>query len=143
MLRNRFPLKMKGKAYHCCIRSAILYGSKAWSLKENEKAILRRTTRAMVRAMVRAICGQKVVDRKMTEEQMDMLGLKETTDWLATANRVRWYGHVLRRDDNSVLRVALDLQVSRKRKRGQLKTWKKEVKQETEKIDLKKYDALR
>ena len=28
------------------------------------------------------------------------------------------YGHVLRRDDDSVLRVALDLEVSGKRKRG-------------------------
>ena len=48
-----------------------------------------------------------MVDRKTTEEQMDMLGLKETIDRLATANGVRWYGHVLRRDDDSVLRVAL------------------------------------
>ena len=31
--------------------------------------------------MVRAMCNQKVVDRKTTEEQMDMLGLKETLDW--------------------------------------------------------------
>ena len=67
---------------------------------------------------------------------MDMLGLKETIGRLATANGVRWYGHVLRRDDNSVLRVALNLEVSGKRKRGRLKkTW--------EKIDLKKEDALR
>ena len=51
----------------------VLYGSEAWCLQENEKAILRRTERAMVRAM----CGQKVVDRKTTEEQMDMLRLKE------------------------------------------------------------------
>ena len=85
MLGNRFPLKMKGNVYRCCVRSAILYGSETWCLKENEKAILRRTERAMVRAM----CGQKVVDRKTTEEQMDMLGLKETIDRLATANGVR------------------------------------------------------
>ena len=39
--------------------------------------------------MVRAMCGQKVVDRK-TEEQMKMLGLKETIDWLAPANGVKW-----------------------------------------------------
>ena len=51
--------------------------------KENEKAILRRTERAMVRAM----CGQKVVDKK-TEEQINMLGLKETIDWLAKANEL-------------------------------------------------------
>ena len=113
LLGNRFPLKMKGKVYHCCVRSATLYGSETWCLKENEKAILRRTEKAMVRAM----CSQKVVDRKMTEEQIDMLGLKETIDWLATMNGVRWYGHVLRRDDDSVLRVALNLEVTGKRKR--------------------------
>ena len=74
---------------------------------------------------------------------MDMLGLKETIDWLATANGVRWYGHVLRRDHNSVLRVALDLEVSGKRKREQLKkTWKKQVEEKTKKIGLKKKHAL-
>ena len=51
--------------------------------KENEKAILRRTERAMVRAM----CSQKVVDKK-TEEQINMLGLKETIDRLAKANEL-------------------------------------------------------
>ena len=129
LLGNRFPLKMKGKVYCSCVRSAILYGSETWCLKENEKAILRRTKR---------------VDRKTTEEQMDMLGLKETIDRLAAANGVRWYGHVLRTDDNSVLRVALNLEMSGKRKRGQpKKTWKKQVEKETEKIGLKKEDALR
>ena len=68
--------------------------------------------------MVRAMCGHKVVDRKTTEEQMDMLRLKETIDRLATANGVRWCGHVLRRNNNSVLRVALDLEVIVKRKQG-------------------------
>ena len=42
---------------------------------------------------------------------------------------------MLRRDDDSVLRVALNLEVSGKRK--------KQVEEETEKIGLKKEDALR
>ena len=67
---------------------------------------------------MRAMCSQKVIDRKTTEEQMDKLGLKETRDRLATINRIRWYGHVLRRNVDSVLRVALDLEVSGKRKQG-------------------------
>ena len=62
--------------------------------------------------MVRAMCGQKVEDRKTTEEQMDMLGLTETIDQLAPANEVRCYRHMLRRDDDSVLRVALNLEVT-------------------------------
>ena len=52
--------------------------------------------------MVRAMCNQKVVDTKTTQEQMDTLGLKENIDLLATANEVKWYGHMLRRDDSSV-----------------------------------------
>ena len=49
---------------------------------------------------------------------------------------------VLRRDDDRVLRVTLDLEVSGKRKRGRpKKTWKKQV-EETEKIGLKKEVAL-
>ena len=73
LLGNRFPLRMKGKVYCCCVRSAIPYGSETWCLKETEKAILRR----MERVAVRAMCVQKIVDRKTTEEQMDMLGLEE------------------------------------------------------------------
>ena len=29
LLKNEFPLRIKGKVYCCCVRSAILYGSKA------------------------------------------------------------------------------------------------------------------
>ena len=49
---------------------------------------------------------------------------------------------MLRRDDDDgVLRVALDLEVSGNRKRAQpKKTWKKQV--EVENIDLKKEDGL-
>ena len=81
---NRFPLNMKGVVYRYCVRSAILYGSETWGLKENKKAILRKTERAMVKAMY----GRKVVDKKTTQE-MDMLGLKETLDGLAKSNGIR------------------------------------------------------
>ena len=50
---------------------------------------------------------------------------------------------MLRRDDDGVLRVALDLEVSGKGKRGRpKKTWKKQVEEETEKIGPKKEDTL-
>ena len=52
--------------------------------------------------------------------------------------------HVLRRDDDSVLGVALNLEMSGKRKRGRSKkTWRKQVEEETETIGLMKEDALR
>ena len=45
---RRFSLKMKGKVYKSSLRSAMLYGSEAWCLREKEMAILRRTERAMI-----------------------------------------------------------------------------------------------
>ena len=61
----------------------------------SEMTVLRRTKRAMVRAM----CGTKLMEKKRTEDLMEMLGLKETVVQMAKANGVRWYGYVLRRDD--------------------------------------------
>ena len=41
---------------------------------------------------------------------MFMLGLNEIIDPLATANSVRWYDYVLRRENGHIL-MALDLEV--------------------------------
>ena len=46
---------------------------------------------------------------------MLMLGLIETTDQFAMANSVRWFGHVLRREDGHVLRRALMFEVEDQR----------------------------
>ena len=109
---KRFLLKLKGMVYRSCVRSVMLYGSETWCLRENEAAILRRTERAMVTTM----CGAKLMEKKRTEDLMEMLGLKETAVQMAKANGVRWYRHVLRRDDGHVLRKALEFEVRGKRK---------------------------
>ena len=46
---------------------------------------------------------------------MLMMGLNESSDQLAMASSVRWYGHVLRREDGHVLRRALDFEVDGQR----------------------------
>ena len=66
--------------YPSCVRSAMLYGSETWCLRENEMAILRRTERAM--------SGAKLMEKKRTEDLMEMLGLKETAVQMAKANGV-------------------------------------------------------
>ena len=40
---------------------------------------------------------------------------------LAMANSVRWYGHVLRIENDHVLRMALNIDVEGERKKGRLK----------------------
>ena len=121
-----------------CVRSAMLHGSETWCLRENEMVILRRTERAMVRSM----CGVKLVDRKNTEELMKMLGLKETLDKMAKVNGVRWYGNVVSRDDESILKKVMMFEVNGPRKRGRPKqTWKKQVEENIKKIGLRVEEA--
>ena len=77
----------------------MLYGSETWCLGQNEIGILQITERAMVRSM----CGVKLVDKKSTKDLMLLLDLNESMDQLVRANSVRWYGRVLRKDKNNFL----------------------------------------
>ena len=101
---KKFSLKMKGRIYQSCVRSAMLNGSETWCLRENETAILRRTEKAMMKAM----CGVKIIEKR-SQKLVSLLGFKDTLDGLARASGLRWYGHVLRRDNGDVLRRALNL----------------------------------
>ena len=95
------------------------------------------------RAMVRAMCCAKLMENKRTEDLMEMLGLKETVVQMAKANGVRWYGHVLRRDDGLVLRKVLEFEVRGKRKPGQpMKSWKMQVEKESKSVGLEKKDSM-
>ena len=47
------------------------------------------------------------MEKKRTEDLMEMLGWKETVAEMAKVNGVRWYGHVLRRNDGHVLSVGV------------------------------------
>ena len=129
---------LKAAVYKSYVRSAILHGSKTCCLKESEMGILRRTERSMVRAM----SGVQLIDRKRSVVLMFMLGLKETIDQLAMANSVRWFGHILRREDGHLLRRALDFEVDGQRKKLRPKRrWKKKFEEESVKGGLRREDA--
>ena len=61
----------------------MLYGKEAWCLRENEMAILRRTVKAVMRAM----CGVNLIE-KSSQELVNLLGLKDALDALARSSGV-------------------------------------------------------
>ena len=134
---RRYSLRVKGMVYRSFVRYAMLYESETWCLRETKMAILRTQ-----RAMVRSMCGVKLVDKKKMEDLMEMLSLKETLDRMAKANGVRWYGHVIRRDDDNILKKAMMMEVTGKRKRGRPKmTWRRQVEESVKKVGLKIEEA--
>ena len=73
---------------------------------------------------------------------MEILGLRETSDRMAKANGVRWYGHVIRRDDDNILKKAMMLEVNGQRKRRRPKlTRRRQVEQSVKKVALKIEEA--
>ena len=62
---------MKERIYQSYVRSAMLYGSETWCLRENEMAILRRTEKSMMRAM----CKVKMIEKRRSRELMSLLSL--------------------------------------------------------------------
>ena len=73
-----------------------------------------------------------------------MVGFHGIIDQLAMTNSVRWYGHVLRREDGHVLRRALDFKVDgqRKKEREAEEDVEMPVGEEIVKIVLSREDAL-
>ena len=66
--------------------------SEALCLRENEMA----TRRCIEKAMIRAMCGVKLIEKRSGQELVDFTGIKKTLDRVAKVNGVRWKGHVLR-----------------------------------------------
>ena len=59
--------------------------------------------------MIRAIRGVKMLDQRNSEELMDKLGIKQSLDRMAKASSMRWYGHVLKKEDENVIVKTLNL----------------------------------
>ena len=61
---------------------------------------------------------------------------------MTQANGVRWYGHVVRRDEENILKKAMMLQVNGQRKRGRPKQiWKRQVEESLKKIGMRVEEA--
>ena len=71
---SKFSLKMKGRIYLGCARSAMLYASEAWCLRENKIAILR-TEKPMIRAL--RIAKFNGLKKKCKQELINLLGLED------------------------------------------------------------------
>ena len=87
--------------------------------KENEVALKRAEMR-----MIWWMCGVKLQDRIPSK------GLRESDDIISVLlqNRLRWYGHVLRKEDNDWVKKCMEYDVESARPRGRpKKTWREIV----------------
>jgi len=127
---KRVPFGLKGKVYLMVVRPAVLYGSECWPLK---KAQVQRLTVAEMR-MLRWICGYTRLDRIRNGVIRDLVKVAPIGDKMRES-RLRWFGHVKRRNVDAPVRRCERINISEGRRgRGRPKKSLDEVIREDLKV---------
>jgi len=115
----------------------MLHGSETWPVrKENEVALQTAEMR-----MVRWMCGVKLQDRVPSKELRGRLELEDIISVLQW-NRLRRYGHVLRKGDNNWVKQCMEYKVEGTRARGRpKKSWREIVEKDCRARGLNREDA--
>jgi len=129
-----------GWLYSSCVQStcSMLHGSETWPIrKENEVALQRAEMR-----MVRWMCGVNLQDRVPSKGLRERLWLDDIISVLQQ-NRLRWYGHVLRKEDKDWVKKCMEYEIEGARPRGRpKKTWTEIVEKDCQTRELNWEDTM-
>ena len=131
VLTGRFPSGSKRRYtvylhYETIIRPALTYGSECWVMKVTNKRKIATTEMRMLRG----ILGVSRRDHMRNEEIRRILHLSPI-DEVMRSGRLRWFGHVQRRDATNVTRRVMELAIPGTRRRGRpKKIWHQQMKED-------------
>ena len=92
--------------------------------------------------MVRWVCGIKLKDRFPSKELRGRLDIDDIA-LVLQQNRLQWYGHVLRKEDDGWMKKCMEYGVEGPRPRGRpKKTWREVVKKDCQACRLNTEDAM-
>ena len=114
---RKVPLRLKGRVHKAVVRPAMTYGLEAAPLKKIEG---RKMDVAEMR-MLRWMSGVTKMDRVRNNYIRGTVKVTEVSKKAQEA-RLRWYGHLMRREEQHVAREMMDLEVNGRRRRGRPKT---------------------
>lgn len=139
LLINRgIPLEKRAQVYEACIRSVLLYGTETWPLTGRIERILVSCDRKMLRYMA-GVTWRDQVSSEEVASRCDLLELHS----LLTRRRLRWFGHVERRDVDEALGVVRTMEVEGRRLPGRpKKTWRKNMQDDMRSMGLRVEDAM-
>jgi len=116
----------------------MLYGSETWPVRKENVVALQQAEMRIVRWM----CGIKLKDRFPSKELRERLGIDDIA-LVLQQNRLRWYGHVLRKEDDGCVKKCMEYKVEGPRPRGRPKrTWREVVTEDCQARKLNTEDAM-
>ena len=136
ILDKKMPLKLRMKVYKTVVRPVLLYGAEAWSLKRKEEGLLERTEMRMVRW----IAGISLLERRESQDIRRMCGICNVIEKAREA-RLRYYGHIIRREEEEPIRRAKDMPVIGRSVGRQRIRWMDVVNRDMGEVGLEVEDA--
>ena len=137
ILDKKIPLKLKMKVYKSIIRLVLLYGGEIWVLRKKEKDILER----METRMVRWVAGISLLERRESDDIRRMCGVCKIGEKAREA-RLRYFGHVKRREDDKPVKKAMLMPVTGRRSVGRQRVrWRDVLKRDMNELGCREEDA--
>ena len=134
---RKMPLHLKSKIYRTVVRPVALYGSECWPTTRTHEQMLH----TMEMRMLRWSLGVTKLDHVTNEHVRESLGVAPIEEKMRES-RLRWYGHVLRANTQSVARRAYDLNPDGRRPQGRpKKRWLDTIKEDMRAVGVKPEDA--
>ena len=135
---RNIPLRLKAKVYEAIIRPAMTYGNECWAMKVTNKRKIATTAMRMLRG----ILGVSRREHMRNEDIRRILHITPI-DEVMRSGRLRWFGHVQRRDADNVTRRVMELAIPGARRRGRpKKTWHQQLKDDMTDVGVTQDVAL-
>ena len=112
----RLPARVEGKLYCSVVRPAMLYGLETVAVTKKQVQEMEVVRVKMLRFAMEVTKNDKIRNEYIRGTiKVERLGMKTRED------RLRWYGHVMKREQQYVGRRVMEMELPGKRKRGRPK----------------------
>ena len=113
---KRLPARVKGKVYSSVVRTAMVYGLETVAVTKKQVEEMEVAEIKMLKFAIGVTRKDKIRNEHIRSiVKVEQLGMK------MSEGRLRWYGHVMRRDQEYVGRKMMEMELPGKRKRGRPK----------------------
>ena len=116
----------KIKIFNSCVLSVLLYGAESWRIIEKDLNKLSTFHNTCLRKILKIFWPNKITNTELHRRtgSSDMQGILKKKRW-------KWIGHVMRKSQDDITRVALRWTPEGKRRQGRPKiTWRRTVEAE-------------
>ena len=137
VLDRKTPRRLKLNIYNTVVRQVIMYGSETWALQKREEQKLDRTEMRMLRWML----GISLRERRRNDAIRAEAGVVAILEKISKA-RMRWFGHIMRREEEDPVKVAWRHPIEERRTVGRQRIrWRDIVERDLGVLNLREEEA--